>query len=178
VNFDALDIRAAQAGDLDAITHIEAESFKTNWLGRERLESRVAKGDVQVAETSVGIVGFCVVLFSQDRRIAVLDTIAVMASAAGKGIGTALLISAEQEAVRRGLISMRLDVRANSTRAVSFYLRSGFRKSFRVGKKVRTYSDGVPAMRMHKRITGKNFGAFGRALKRITGTLALLLQRC
>lgn len=149
---DIVIIRAALRQDVDAVTEIEAGALKTDWHGREDLDRRISDGDVLVAELNKTIVGYCAIIFRKGRAAAMLDTIAVVPTAIGKGVGKALLNAAAKEARRRGHGTLRLLVRSDNERAIGFYQQFGFRRSCR--SKPIFYSDGMAAIRMHKRIVG------------------------
>ncbi|MDX8462963.1 GNAT family N-acetyltransferase [Mesorhizobium humile] len=176
VRLDAVNIRAAQAGDAGPVANIEATAFKTDWLGRERLEHIVSmqNGDVLVAEMDNRIVAFCLIQFRQRKPSANLRTIAVLPKMGGKGLGTALLNAAEGEAARRGYRLLRLEVRADNHRAIGFYQRAGFR---RIGRKPNYYADGIAAIRMHKRIAGRELWLPGRVLERAVFAIIGMLRR-
>ena len=161
-------------GDAEAVADIEAAAFKTDWLGRERLERSISNGDALVAEINNRIVGFCVTRFRQKKRSANLETIAVSSRMAGRGFGTALLNAAEAEAARKGYRLLRLEVRADNHLAIGFYQRAGFRW---IGRKLNYYSDGIAAIRMQKSLAGREFWLLGLMLERAVFAIAEMRHR-
>lgn len=149
MTLDVLNIRAGREADARAVAVIETAAFKADWMGYDRLALNISNGEVLVAEIGDRVVGFSVLKCRQGRSTASLVTIAISPAVTGQGFGPALLDAAEHEATRRGFRLMRLEVRADNHRAISFYERAGF---FRTGIKPKYYGDGTAAIRMHKRI--------------------------
>ncbi|MBA1143197.1 GNAT family N-acetyltransferase [Mesorhizobium neociceri] len=167
-------IRAAESSDLDAVVSIEATAFKTDWLGRAKLDRYIADGKVIVVVFNEDVAGFCVIRFRPGKPTVHLATIAVSETARAKGFGTRLLAAAEHEAARRGYRLLQMEVRADNLRALQFYWKAGFR---RAGERPGYYSDGATAIRLRKRIAGIDFGATGRLLERAVFTLWALPRR-
>ncbi|WP_421917390.1 GNAT family N-acetyltransferase [Mesorhizobium sp.] len=151
---DTVNIRTAQNQDLEAIAEIGFRAFKANSHRREKLDILISDGDVLVAEMGKTTVGYCVLIFRKGRATATLDAIAVISSEMGKGAGAALLHAAAAEAVCRGYSTLRLIVRADNDRAIRLYRRAGFRRSLRRSPRPAGFHDGMPMIRMHKRIVG------------------------
>ncbi|RWI19451.1 MAG: GNAT family N-acetyltransferase [Mesorhizobium sp.] len=170
----AVNIRAAQQGDVDAVADIESMAFRTDWMGRDRLERGILSGDVLVAEMDHRVVGFCIVRFRRGKPSANLVTIAVSRDAEGSGLGTTLLNSAEAEAARRGCRLLRLEVRADNYRAIALYQRAGFRW---IGKKPNYYADGIAAIRMHKSLGEREFWLPRLILERLAFAVAEMLRK-
>lgn len=102
---------------------------------RDRLAAQGAAGSFDlVAEAEggatadarlVGALSVEVLPFRRARHTGYL-VMGVDAAAAGRGIGTALLTEAAEEAQRRGLQRLELTVMTDNLRALGLYLRSGF----------------------------------------------------
>lgn len=145
-------IRGADIEDLDALVAIEERSFGPDRLSRRSLRRLLARETAvilvaeQLARTPLG---YALVLVRRDTALARLYSLAVDPAAAGQGFGEALLASAEQSAIERGSIAMRLEVRVDNTRAITFYERHGYRE---FGRLTKFFANGIDAIRMEKRL--------------------------
>jgi ribosomal protein S18 acetylase RimI-like enzyme len=92
----------SRAGSFDLIAEEEKSGHVVGWLSMEVLPFRRAR------HTGYLVMG--------------VDT-----ATAGRGIGRELLAAAEREASGRGLRRLELTVMTDNLRALSLYLRSGFR---------------------------------------------------
>ncbi|AEC20282.1 putative acetyltransferase [Pusillimonas sp. T7-7] len=113
-----------QETHLDAITHIEASVQAFPWTRGNFADGLQAGYDAWVAMQSGQVVGFCMTMFAPD--VAHLLVIAVSPNGQGRGVGAQLLRRCEQEAVRRGLAAVVLEVRPSNENAVRFYRHRGF----------------------------------------------------
>jgi len=87
--------------------------------------SQIANGCVYVAErTGETIEGFIVFFPRTDHMF--LENVAVRASAAGKGVGKALIRFCEAEAMHRGLASVQLYTNEKMTENLSIYPHLGY----------------------------------------------------
>ena len=138
------DIRIARASDIDHLVAIEDAVFLTDRISRRSFNRLVSAGTaaVLVAESSTGLMGYCVVLFRRGSDAARLYSIATSSGREGAGFGSALLGAAEGAA--RGL-----EVRADNQRARALYERSGYR---RIGDVPGYYADGTAAFRFVKQL--------------------------
>jgi RimJ/RimL family protein N-acetyltransferase len=96
---------------------------------RSRLAAQGAAGSFAlVAEGKGRLLGWLSVEVAPFRRAARTGylVMGVDAEAAGRGIGTALLRAAAEEAHQRGLQRLELTVMTDNLRALSLYLRNGF----------------------------------------------------
>jgi ribosomal protein S18 acetylase RimI-like enzyme len=89
----------------------------------------VREGQVWVAVDNGLIVGLAVLILQPDHLL--LDNIAVSPSAQGRGIGTRLLVLAEDHARRRGLGEVRLYTNEAMTENLAYYLRRGYGETHR-----------------------------------------------
>lgn len=94
---------------------------------------RIASGQVWVLTDAVGIAGILVLEETPDRFL--LDNVAVAPRALGKGLGRALLVFAEAEAVRRGWREIRLYTNALMTENIALYQRIGYVETARITEK-------------------------------------------
>ena len=86
--------------------------------------AEIAAGHVWVAETKGRIVGALVQFETKDGFY--IDTVAAHPDAQGTGVGRALLVYAEQEALRRGYDSLYLCTNEKMTENQVFYPRIGY----------------------------------------------------
>lgn len=145
------DIRPAEPGDLDALVAIETEAFNHNLLSRRSLRRFLAakSAAVIVAEQAGRPAGYALVLFRSRGSAARLYSIAVSAAHRGRGIGQALIAAAEQAAIARDCLWMRLEVRVDNAPAIARYDKAGYR---RYGRRAAYYDDGCDALLFEKRL--------------------------
>jgi ribosomal protein S18 acetylase RimI-like enzyme len=145
----AADVHPARANDLDSLVAIEAAAFRTDRLSRRSLRRLIASPSaaVLIAELAGAVVGYCIVLFRAYSDSARLYSIAVAPPYAGGGFGVSLLRAAELEATARERQYLRLEVRADNTRAIGLYRRAGYHQ---FGKKPGYYEDGMAALLFRK----------------------------
>lgn len=130
-------IRTAESSDLDAIMAIEHAAFAASAWERETMRAEIASewGRYLVAEDATGrALGYAGL-----RAVGVegdVQTIAVEADARGRGIGRALLAALLDEAARRGVRELFLEVRADNPVARALYESVGFRE---IGVRPRYY---------------------------------------
>lgn len=136
------EIRLARGSDVDALAALENAIFEADRISRKSFRSMVdsASAIVLVAAAQDAIAGYCALLFRAGSRKARLYS---LAAARGSGIGRALLAAAEEMAAARGCEELRLEVREDNVRAISFYEQSGYR---RFGRKPGYYADGAAAL--------------------------------
>jgi ribosomal protein S18 acetylase RimI-like enzyme len=106
-------------------------------------------------------VGYAVLLTRRGGVSARLYSIAVSRGAAGRGIGSMLLHAAEDEARRRGVLRVHLEVRADNSTAIRFYEKAGYRP---IGQRPDYYEDGATALLFARRLTAA--GGAGAAPQR------------
>jgi ribosomal-protein-alanine N-acetyltransferase len=137
--------------DLPSVLGLEQELFPEDaWsegMFRSELSEQPETRHYVVAEADegelAGYAGLCAVAGEGD-----VQTIAVRAELAGRGIGSALLTSLLDEAAARGCEAVYLEVRADNDRAQKLYERFGFE---RIGVRRRYYQpSGVDAIVMRR----------------------------
>jgi ribosomal-protein-alanine acetyltransferase len=145
-------IRRGATGDLGRLVEIEEAAFETDLLTRESFAYALrSKASVLlVAERGGAVAGYGLVNFRRTSRKCRLFSLA-RDPAAPAGTGRALLAALEQEAVQRGCVAMRLEVRETNRRAIDLYEKAGFR---RIGRHDVYYEDGAPALRFEKALSG------------------------
>lgn len=147
-------IRAAESTDLDAIMALERASFPTDaWsaaMMREELSS--PHGHYVVDEEAGRVVGYAGLRAVAGAADADIQTIAVAAASRGRGRGRVLLETLLDEAARRGVRDVFLDVRADNPVAQALYASEGF---LEVGRRPRYYQpDDVDAVVMRLSLPG------------------------
>ena len=146
--------RTATVDDLDAIMALERASFPTDaWspaMMREELAS--PHGWYVVVEETGRLVGYAGLRAVRGARDADIQTIAIAEAARGRGRGRALLTALLEEAVRREVHDVFLEVRADNPTAQELYLSEGFAE---VGRRPRYYQpDDVDAIVMRLDLRG------------------------
>ena len=115
--------RAATYDDVDALLALEKASFDTDRLSRRSFQWMIRRGNawLELAEDDAGLLGYALVLFHKGTSLARLYSMAIDARARGRGLGRALLERGEFEAIRRGSVYMRLEVRPDNAPAIALY---------------------------------------------------------
>lgn len=133
----ALTLRDARPGDLPLVLAIERASFRVPWSDRA-FRSLLGRSDARVivAETDGDVVGFAVVWFSDGQGE--LGDLAVAPDHRRLGVGRSLLKTAVEEARRRRVERIHLQVRESNTAARRLYAAHGFRL---LGRRDRYYRD-------------------------------------
>ncbi len=146
--------RAATLDDLDAIMTLERASFPSDaWsdaMMREELAS--PHGWYVVVEEAGRVIGYAGLRAPRGARDADIQTITIASTARGRGRGRALLRELLEEAARRGITAVYLEVRADNPVAQSLYASEGFTE---VGRRPRYYQpDDVDAIVMRVEVPG------------------------
>lgn len=163
--------RKAEKTDIDAVENIYREIHKaekdgitkTGWLDgiypvRATALAGLARGDLYVYEENGKILACAVINRIQvdvyekcewkyparDDEVMVLHTLAVLPSAAGKGIGTAFAGFYESYAAENGCKALRMDTNEINTPARSLYRKLGFREA----GKVPCVFNGIPGVNL------------------------------
>ncbi|WP_295784580.1 ribosomal protein S18-alanine N-acetyltransferase [uncultured Microbacterium sp.] len=146
--------RAATPADLDAIMALEHASFPTDaWspaMMREELSS--PHGFYVVVEEAGRLIGYAGLRAVRGARDADIQTITISEAARGRGRGRALLGTLLDEAARRAVHDVFLEVRADNPVAQALYASEGFAE---VGRRPRYYQpDDVDAIVMQLDLRG------------------------
>ena len=146
--------RTATLDDLGAIMALERASFPSDaWsdaMMREELTS--PHGWYVVVEEAGRLIGYAGLRAPRGSRDADIQTIAIAAGARGRGRGRSLLHELLEEAARRGVEGVYLEVRADNPVAQRLYASEGF---VEVGRRPRYYQpDDVDAIVMRVDIAG------------------------
>ena len=135
---DEVIIRPMTAGDLDAVTEIEAATFARPWSResfQQELERNVAARYL-VAEKEGSVIGYAGAWIILDESH--ITNIAVTEAERGKGIGRKLTGQLLQYLSNLGAVYATLEVRESNIRAQNLYRSLGF---IQVGKRKKYYED-------------------------------------
>jgi len=121
-------IRLASLDDLDALVELENRCFTSDRLSRRNFRYMLteARATTHVWDEGGRIGGYVLVLYSKGTALARLYSIAVDDSIRGRGVGRRLVEAAEAEALRRGCVSMRSEVRRDNTASLAMFERAGY----------------------------------------------------
>ena len=150
----AVEIRPAQARDIDGLVIVEQQCFNVYYyafytLDRRDFEFYLQDGDslFLVAVREAQVVGDVLgpVDTWRDPPSAHIDSIAVLPGHQHEGVGTRLLQSFFGEARRRGCTRVTLEVSTVNAAGLAFFARHGFRQTRRLPD---YYGRGLPALFM------------------------------
>ena len=149
-------IRDARPADLGGLDRLERKSFAADRLSRRSMRRLLASATVgfRVAVENGDILGYHLTLFRRGAGIARLYSIAV--AKPGAGVAAALMADAERTAISRGCRALRLEVRADNSRAIALYERLGHR---RIGVRRQYYADKADALRYEKPLAAGGFAS-------------------
>ncbi|MBI2170781.1 MAG: GNAT family N-acetyltransferase [Chloroflexi bacterium] len=147
----AYDIQPATVTDLDALAELERIGFPLDQYSNERLKYLLkhANASSYKVEASGRIQAYAMVLWRRASRVGHLYSIVTHPDFQGRGLGGALLSRLETDAAARGCDRIRLEVRADNTTAIRFYLDRGYKV---VKELPGFYSEDAPGLRMAKRL--------------------------
>jgi ribosomal protein S18 acetylase RimI-like enzyme len=150
-------VRAGVPADLEALTDLETKVFATDRMSRRSVRRflTASTAAVIVADYEGRITGSAVVLFRPNSAIARLYSIAVAPQCSGLGIGPALLAAAEEAALARDCLYLRLEVHEKNHRAIARYRKAGYRE---FGRHHEYYEDKGHALRFEKLLTTRVAG--------------------
>ena len=106
----------------------------------------IAAGTVHVAVEDDRFQGFIIFMPEGDRML--LESVAVLPEAAGRGVGKALIGFCEAEALRRGLSAVHLYTNEKMTENLAIYPRLGY------AEVARRTQDGFQRVFFEKRLAG------------------------
>ncbi|WP_408631632.1 ribosomal protein S18-alanine N-acetyltransferase [Metabacillus kandeliae] len=119
-------IRMMTAEDIEAVHHVELQSFSVPWT-KESFYNEVVHNmfaTYLVAEIEGEIVGYCGLWVIIDE--AQITNIAVLPEYRGNSIGEHLLRKASRIAKKRGAVKLSLEVRVSNYAAQGLYRKLGF----------------------------------------------------
>lgn len=155
-------VRGGTLDDLADLQGVEAACFQGDRMSRRSLRWMLSKanGRLLVATAGEAVCGYVLVLFRMGSLEARIYSIAVMEQFRHHGVGALLLRRAEQEAVARGLSSMRLEVRRDGAAVIRFYHRQGYHQ---FGVRPDYYEDGMAALLCRKTLSSSRPRDEGRS---------------
>lgn len=147
-------LRAATADDLAAIMTLERTSFPTDAWSEAMMREELASphGWYIVDDEAGRLVGYAGLRAVAGAKDADIQTITIAEVSRGRGRGRAMLRALLEEAARRGVSDVFLEVRADNPVAQALYVSEGFAE---IGRKPRYYQpDDVDAVVMKLDLRG------------------------
>ena len=146
-----IDVRLAQASDLNVLLELEKTCFESDRLSRRSFSSFIKPGahELLVLVENADLIGYVLNLYRAGTSLGRMYSIAVAPRARGKGYGERLLRAAETAAQARHCVFMRLEVNVENKPAIQLYEQSGYHG---IGRIAGYYEDGSDAYRMEKRL--------------------------
>jgi [ribosomal protein S18]-alanine N-acetyltransferase len=150
-------LRPATPADLDALVRLENQVFDYDVVSRQSFRRFLASPSASliVAQHAGMLAGYVLVLLRRGNRIARLYSVAVNPRRTGHGLGTRLIVAAEQAARRRGATALRLDVHEGNVTAINRYRKLGY---VPYGRRPGYYTDGGNALCFEKRLPPSSTG--------------------
>jgi ribosomal protein S18 acetylase RimI-like enzyme len=151
VSKPSLMIRTATLADLESLIALEKRAFELDRFSRRTFRYLLSKANaVTLIDEEAGkATGYAMLLFNTGTSLTRLYSLAVDPEWQGQGIGRALMQATEEHAIAHGCVAMRLEVRADGTRARALYESQGYRQ---LGSVADYYEDGMQAIRYEKRL--------------------------
>lgn len=145
-----LRILRATPDDVEAIYRLEQKVFdKNNYpMSKRSIRYHLKRDLFFVARMGNRHIGHMLLLDLKRYSLFRIFTFAVDKCCRREGIGMSMLLFAKQEAQKRGIQKLGLEVRVDNNRAISLYRKTGFKKT-KVLK--RFYLDGCDGLKMRAR---------------------------
>ncbi|RSZ59605.1 GNAT family N-acetyltransferase [Massilia atriviolacea] len=155
-------IRHADIDDLDALVAIETASFSGDRLSRRSFRHLLTEGNclTLVAGAGAALRGYATVLFRDGVSVARIYTIATTPAWQGCGVAAGLVRAAEQAALARGCVSVRLEIRKDNAASLALFASRGYQV---FGEYRAYYEDGMAAWRLQKALPPHRRPARARA---------------
>lgn len=147
-------LRPATGEDLAAIMTLERASFPTDAWSEAMMREELASphGWYVVDDEAGRLVGYAGLRAVKNAKDADVQTITIAEASRGRGRGRAMLRALLDEAVRRDVTDVFLEVRADNPVAQALYVSEGF---LEIGRKPRYYQpDDVDAVVMKLDLRG------------------------
>lgn len=155
-------VRAADADDIAVLLAIEEASFSSDRLSRRSFRHLLTQGNsvTLIGEVDGTVCGYLTLLFRANVSLARVYSIATAPGWHGRGLASALLRAAEQLALARQCVAMRLEIRKDNAPSRQLFLRHGYSV---FGEHEHYYDDGMDAMRLEKSLTARPRPELARA---------------
>lgn len=142
-------IRNACIADIPALVSLEHRCFDIDRLSARNFRHLLTRGKASlfVCEEGQQLPAYALVLYHRATSIARLYSLAVAPDARGKGFASQLIERCEADALEHGVVSMRLEVHVDNSKAIALYQKLGYRE-FAVFPDY--YEDHAAALRMEK----------------------------
>jgi len=144
-------IRIASTADIPALAALENRCFESDRISERSFRHMLTRGNgvTIVDEGSGRLRGYVMVLFHRNTTVARMYSLATDPDFRGQGISKALITEAESASLDRGMVAMRLEVRADNSAAQQLYLSLDYSQfDFVPGY----YEDGAAALRLEKEL--------------------------
>lgn len=142
--------RQAVSADLPRLTSIEENSFPGDRLSARKFRHFIRSELSELWCVGEPLSAYALVLFHRGTSLARLYSIAVDPAARGQGLAQQLLEWCEKQAVKRGVLFMRLEVRQDNTHALALYRRAGYSV---IRSLPAYYDDGADGWRLEKHLS-------------------------
>jgi ribosomal protein S18 acetylase RimI-like enzyme len=146
-----IQIRAAGLEDLEELLALEQACFQGDRISRRQFRYLLTRGNARTLVATdlrtPRLLGYVMVLFSRGTSLARLYSIAVSASARGRGVGRTLVAAAEAAARDNACADLRLEVRRDNTASLALFRQMGYRE---FGTIEDYYEDHMGALRLQK----------------------------
>ena len=142
--------RLAGIADIPQLTAIEENSFPGDRLSSRRFRHFIKGEHSELWCVGEPVQAYALMLFHRGTSLARLYSIAVDPAARGQGLAQKLLSCCEQQAVRRGVLFMRLEVRKDNPGALALYQKAGYSIIRSLSE---YYDDGSDGWRLEKHLS-------------------------
>jgi ribosomal protein S18 acetylase RimI-like enzyme len=141
--------RRATLADIDALVALENKAFDGDRLSRRSFRYYVATDTaiLRVMKQTGVLAAYSLLAFRKGSKIARLYSIAVDPAFEGKGLGRALLKTAEKDSRAAHCTVLRFEVRVDNKRAITLYEKNGFERFDEIED---YYEDGATAICLKK----------------------------
>lgn len=145
-------IRLATPHDVSALLEIEQASFDGNRISRRSFRHLLehANALTLIDEQAGAPRGYIMLLFRAKLSLARVYSVATHPDFLGQGVAGALLLQAEQAALERGCVRLRLEIRHDNQASLRLFQNRAYRI---FGQYAAYYEDGMAAHRLEKTLT-------------------------
>jgi len=142
--------RQAVVADISRLSAIEESSFPGDRLSARKFRHFIRSELSELWCAGEPVNAYALILFHRGTSLARLYSIAVDPAARGQGLAQQLLLWCEQQAVKRGVLFMRLEVRQDNAHALALYKRAGYNI---IRSLPDYYDDGAAGWRLEKHLS-------------------------